>query len=152
MTSLFGVFLPRFDQTEMLKNDQNWRVIWLFPVVLEVISLVLIPVFYKHLSLKALIQNDSLRDLAVSELSKTYKFSDTDAESQKNYAASLVLVIKNQSSTNLGKVSFRDALFSKQHRRTSWNTVALAWLHQFCGNSVAILFSTKIFLKMEKQG
>ena len=121
-------------------------------MVLEVISLVLIPVFYKHLSLKALIQNDSLRDLAVSELRKTYKFSDTDAESQKNDAVSLVLIIKNQSSTNLGKVSFRDALFSKQHRRTSWNTVVLAWLHQFCGNSVAILFSTKIFLKMEKQG
>jgi hypothetical protein len=129
MTSLFGVFLPRFDEPEMLKNDQNWRIIWLFPVVLEIISLICIPVFFKHLSLKALIQNDSLRDLAVSELRKTYRFSETDAESQKNDAASLVLVIKNQSSKNLGKVPFKDALFSKQHRRTSWNTVALAWCH-----------------------
>jgi MFS transporter, SP family, arabinose:H+ symporter len=49
-------------------------------------------------------------------------------------------------------VSFRDALLSKKYRRSSWNTVVLAWLHQFCGNSVVMLFSTKIFLFMELQG
>jgi hypothetical protein len=81
-----GVFLPRFnsEDSKALKNDANWRLVWLFPIVLEALSLILIPIFYKHLSLKALIQNDGLRDLAVSELQKTYKIScgETDVETK----------------------------------------------------------------------
>ena len=53
MTSVFGVFLPRFDSgTEAFKNDQIWRIVWLVPIIFEVISLILIPIFFKHLSLK----------------------------------------------------------------------------------------------------
>jgi hypothetical protein len=51
------VFLPRFnsEDTASLKEDTIWRLIWLFPIVLELLTLVLVPMFYKHLSLKTLI-------------------------------------------------------------------------------------------------
>lgn len=146
-----GIFLPKLnsqdpDNKEALRNDKNWRVIWLLPVVFEIISLVLIPIFYKHLSLKKLIQNDRKFDLAKQELQKTYKLSTKDD------AGSLILSIKSQSSANQGGVTLKDALFSKQYTRASLNAVVLAYLHQYSGNSTVMLFSNKIFLLMQQNG
>jgi MFS family permease len=58
-TSL-GVFLPNLNREdpanlEALRNDKNWRLIWLVPVIFELVSLAFIHVFYKYLSLKKLI-------------------------------------------------------------------------------------------------
>lgn len=69
----FGIFLPNLNRQdpnnlEALRNDQNWRLIWLVPVIFELVSLTFIPVFYKHLSLKKLIYNDTKYDLAKSEI------------------------------------------------------------------------------------
>jgi hypothetical protein len=55
LTAIFGVFLPRLDDAVSMKADQVWRIIWLIPIIMEVIALIFIPVFYKHLSLKDLI-------------------------------------------------------------------------------------------------
>ena len=69
----FGVLLPNLNREdpaniEALRNDMNWRLIWLIPVVLELVSLAFIPIFYKHLSLKKLIQNEKKFELAKSEV------------------------------------------------------------------------------------
>jgi hypothetical protein len=132
-----------------MKADQVWRVIWLIPIVLEVLALIFIPIFYKHLSLKDLIQNGNNSDVALSELQKTYMISTKDSYSKNEDAASLVLVLKSQSISTKELVSLRESLCSIQHRRSSWNSVILAYLHQFSGNSVSMLFSTKIFLLMK---
>jgi hypothetical protein len=59
-SNTFGVLLPNLNRAnpanlEGLRNDKNWRIVWLLPVVFELVSLAFIPVFYKHLSLKKLI-------------------------------------------------------------------------------------------------
>jgi MFS family permease len=60
ISQTFGVLLPNLNRAdpanlEALRNDKNWRIIWLLPVVFELVSLAFIPVFYRHLSLKKLI-------------------------------------------------------------------------------------------------
>lgn len=116
------------------------------PIALEVVSLLFIPIFYKHLSLKKLIQNEKKLELARSELKKTYKLADIkDADS-------LILSIKNRSSANQGGVSMKDALFSEQYRRASWNAVIFAYFHQYCGHSTVITLSSKIFMAMQEKG
>ena len=126
LTSIFGVFLPRIEDKQALKSDQVWRIIWLIPIAMESIALILIPIFYKHLSLKDLIQNDNQADLAASELQKTYVLS-TEASSED--ASNLILILKSQSISTKNIVTLRESLSSVQHRRSSWNSVILAYLH-----------------------
>lgn len=137
-----------------MKTDNFWRIIWLIPIVMELIALMIIPIFYKHLSLKDLIQNDNQAELAICELQKTYVLStEASSISSKNQEASnLILVLKSQSISTKTVVSLKESMLSLQHRRSSWNSVILAYLHQFSGNSVSMLFSTKIFLQMKLDG
>jgi hypothetical protein len=114
-----------------MKTDKIWRIIWLIPIVMELFALIMIPMFYKHLSLKDLIQNESQAELAMSELQKTYILStEASSVSSKNQEASnLILVLKSQSISTKTIVSLKESMLSLQHRRSSWNSVILAYLH-----------------------
>jgi hypothetical protein len=145
------MFLPRLDTSdpgniEALKNDQIWRIIWLVPIIFESVTLMFIPTYYKHLSLKKLIHNERKLELAKSEIQKTYKLSEMkDVES-------LVLSIKSKSSVIQTGVTLKDALFSKKYRRSSWNAVIFAFFHQYCGHSTVLTLSTQIFMAMQRKG
>lgn len=60
LSGLMGLFIPLEDKNdstsiEKMKNDQNWKIVWSIPIMMQVFSLVVVPVFFKSLSLKNVI-------------------------------------------------------------------------------------------------
>jgi len=58
---VMGLIIPLEDindptSYEKMKNDQNWKIVWGVPILMGALSLILIPIFIKSLSLKNVIQ------------------------------------------------------------------------------------------------
>ena len=80
ISNLFGLLVPIEDANDpdtydKLKNDEYWRVVYGSCIVIQLISLLLIFVFVKEISLLNLLQDSTKMDKAIHEIKKIYKFS-----------------------------------------------------------------------------
>ena len=104
---------------EKLQNDQNWRIVFGFPIILEVMALFFLFFFFPNPSLK-----DSLRILpdeeAKRELSKIYKL-----ENPEDFSLLKAKLLAETSDDQTEEISQREAYCGKKYRCSSWNAIAL---------------------------
>lgn len=78
ISNLAGLIIPLDDGTEgaqqKMKDDQNWLIVYIIPVVFEVFSIVIIFLFYKNPSVINLLEreDEEAKEQALVEIRKIY--------------------------------------------------------------------------------
>jgi MFS family permease len=78
VSNFIGFWVPALDEDGLLalKNDQNWRIVYGFPMIMQLFSVILIVLFVPEISLKKLLLEDESKEKALVMIRKIYRHDD----------------------------------------------------------------------------
>ena len=102
-----------------MREDQvYWRLIYGFPIVLNLMALRFIGTYFKEPSIIDLVQAYE-DERALEQVKRVYKNVDDYDE--------LIRKLRKTTNKENSKVSIRTALSDRKYRRASWNALIMGW-------------------------
>ena len=104
-------------QQAMRDDEVYWRLIYGFPIILDLVSLLCVLVYFREPSIIDLVQAES--DEATTQIKRVYRdVEDCDAFIQQ---------LRRETSKENSSVGICSALSDKRYRVASWNAIILGW-------------------------
>ena len=144
MGILMGLGLPNANDEDAMKSTQFWRVIYGMPWVLQAISLTSYLLFFKHDTIKYLIDNKK-DDEALQMIKQVY-------DRNENHRYILDYLKKTSSSGRGNQTTFKEALFGENYWRATWFCFGFSILNQLTGVNGVSWYSGAILKRMDKNG
>lgn len=115
---LLGALLPDDLDYQGQKEDGNWRILYGFPYVCQILTVVLLLVYFKEDSIGFSISNGNTKD-ALSLIKKVYH-KDEDPQAVLND-------LMNKSQKGMSDITLGQATCDKRFRRGTWIAFALCF-------------------------
>lgn len=152
VSNLLGLLIPldngKVGDVQKMIDDQNWRIVFGFPILLEIYTVLALIFVIKNESMIQLLQKeDPSTELVQTELKKIYTIPSTMTYEQLGNKLKSQIKFKETVPCTVYQ-GFK----SKQYRRASINGLLLAIFHQLTGMSGLQNFQTAILQKLDKEG
>lgn len=121
MSNFLGALLPlEEDGAVKMMSDGNWRIVYGFPILLALFSLLVISISIKEFSVVSLLKKAEDKPRAIYAICKVYTCVDPEQKYEE---------LKSENSIEEPEVSVLESLTNPMYRYASWNSLALSVYH-----------------------
>ena len=133
-----------------MREDGNWRIVYGFPIVLELVSIIVIMKWIPHISIVDLVQGHQQKE-AKKLLHSVYKIPKLPEDVLDELLNHMVDDVKS-STHHPEEISLKHAMTDRKYRYGTWNGAIICFLNQMSGISAILSYQGKIFLLLWSTG
>lgn len=132
---ILGLMLPDSEDKQGQIENENWRVLLGFPIIYQIISLVVFGLFIKEDTIIYNVNQGNDKD-ALIMLKKVYKKCDYNE---------VLSVFKANVQKASSQVTIYQAIFAQKYRKATWFCFFNIFFGQMTGSNVMNVISTRLF-------
>ena len=115
-----GSVLPDPDDLEANKQDEFWRIIWIFPAIIGLIE-ILLTLFVIRLEPINYCVMTGRDEEGKKHLRKVYRLKEpADSQKQEEIYSKKFMKLKGNTSMDAASVSFKEAVCDRKYRKATW--------------------------------
>ena len=146
-----GALLPDSENVQELKDDQLWRIIYLFPAFVGIVEIVLVLFVYKLEPIAYCIMTGK-DDEGRAHMAKVYRKKDTEgSETIDEILAMQYTFMKRSTTMDASSTTFKAAVCGPKYAKGTWVCFFINMFNQQSGINAINVYANRLLKQMAEQ-